>query len=131
MSMIYHSHDVMRRRLLEAAGIDYAFGALSSLSLDQVKASFACPEFHRMMDDKFVVGAYRYGLITEQTSNGKCYDHIASIRRRLDHYDKTGDLDVLPDIANLCKAEWIVPHHPNAHHGAEDDHGYYAPGRMS
>lgn len=124
------THDVIRRRLYEQAGMDYEYGALRGLTLEQIKASFACPEFHKLADEKFVIGAYRYGLITEQAKKGKSYDHIGSIRRRLTHFDQTGDLDILPDVANLCKAEWIVPHHPNAHHGHEDDHGYYAPGRM-
>lgn len=127
---VVHAHDVMRQRIMEQCGMDYEFGRLRHLTLAQIRKSFAAEDFQKLADQKFVIGAFRYGLITDQIKSGKSYDHVASIRQRLDYYSETGDLGVLADVANLCKAEWIVPHHPKAHMSKDDDKGYYAPGRM-
>lgn len=124
------THDVLRRRVYENAGLLYEYNGLQGVTMQQIRDSFAAPDFHKSADDKFIIGAFRYGLITEQITNGKHYDHMGSILRRIEYYLETGDMDVLPDIANLAKAEWIVPHHPRAHLGSVD-HGYDAPGRMS
>ena len=125
------AHDVLRRRLLAAAGLTYPVGQLSGVTEKQIYESFQAPDFDRLADQKFMIGAFRYGLITEQEKNGNRYDHMGSILKRVRYYIETGDMDVLPDIANLAKAEWIVPHHPNAHkESTHGDRGYDAVGRM-
>ena len=125
------THDVIRRRLFEKAGMLYEVGKLKGVTLARIYESFQAPDFDKRADEKFAIGAFRYGLITEQEKNGNHYDHMGSIRKRMEYYLATGDMDVLPDIANLAKAEWIVPHHPNAHKESRaEDAGYYAVGRM-
>lgn len=125
------THDVLRRRLYERAGMLYEVNKLKGVTLQQIYESFQAPDFDKLADEKFMIGAFRYGLITEQEKNGNRYDHMGSILKRVAYYAATGDMDVLPDIANLAKAEWIVPHHPNAHKETRaEDAGYYAVGRM-
>jgi hypothetical protein len=75
--------------------------------------------FEKLMRNRLVMGAIRYGLFG---ANGKPhYDSINSIRKRLDLYEKTGNDEILVDIANLAMVEFIEGKHPLKHFKSVDD----------
>lgn len=76
-------------------------------------------EFERYMRNRLVMGAFRYGLIEQDES--KNYNHISSVRKRLDKYEETGNLEYLVDIANLMMLEFLHSTHPDKHFKATDD----------
>jgi len=75
------------------------------------------PAFEWMMRRRLIIGAFRYGLFNE----GSKWDQVSSIRRHLDLYEKTGNLEDLVDVANLALVEFVEGSHPNRHWKARDD----------
>ena len=75
--------------------------------------------FVDLMMNRVNMGYFRYGPLDKQ-AKGK-YDVIASIRKRLDLFEATGNDEVLVDCANLCYIEFIKGNHPNKHFLAGDD----------
>ena len=75
--------------------------------------------FESLMRNRLLMGAFRYGLIRHKGEQG--YDMVGSLRRRIELYEKTGNLEALVDVANLALLEFEHPSHPSAHFEAEDD----------
>lgn len=76
-------------------------------------------EFERLMRNRLIVGSYRYGRMG---SVGKpLYRCIPRIRRYLDDYEETGNLECLVDVANLALVEFVEGSHPRRHFRAVDD----------
>lgn len=88
-------------------------------SLEEIYATQWCNEFEQLMRNRLAMGYFRYGPLNKQPK-GK-YDNIASIRRRLDKYEQTGNLEFLVDSANICLVEFLNGNHPNKHFSAIDD----------
>lgn len=76
-------------------------------------------EFEQLMRNRLLLGRFRYGKMGDPTKAE--YDHIGSIRTRLDLFEETGNLEHLVDIANLCLVEFVHTKHPLAHFAAIDD----------
>lgn len=74
--------------------------------------------FEKLMKNRLVMGAYRYGLLETKNPN---YDNMGSLKRRADLYEKTGNLEHLVDIANLALVEFKTGNHPNKHFSSNDD----------
>lgn len=69
--------------------------------------------FEKMMRDRLIMGALRYGLLH---AKGKPqYDRMASAERRIKLYKRTGDIGLLADIANMCLLEFEEGTHPKRH----------------
>ena len=88
-------------------------------SLEDLQRTEWSPEFERLMRNRMITGAYRYGRLKE--NNKPLYDRTASIRERLKLYEATGNLEHLVDVANLCLCEFVESNHPNKHFKAIDD----------
>ncbi len=75
------------------------------------------PEFERLMRNRMIVGSYRYGRIGAE---GKPqYSRVDSIIVRADLYRRTGNVDLLVDVANLALLEFVEGRHPTRHMEAE------------
>jgi hypothetical protein len=91
-------------------------------SLEELKQSEWCAEFEQLMRNRLVMGAFRYDTFeAKRTVNKGKWDVVPSIRSRLDKYVKTGNMEHLVDIANLCMVEFVSQAHPHAHFASIDD----------
>lgn len=77
------------------------------------------PEFEKLMRNRLLVGYFRYGPFATQNKTTK--QMIDSIIYRAEEYMKTGNDELLVDIANLSMKEFAVGNHPNKHFQSEDD----------
>jgi hypothetical protein len=75
--------------------------------------------FEALMRNRLLVGRFRYGRMDDDNKGD--YDHIGSIKRRISVYEKTGNMELLVDVANLCLVEFIHCRHPHRHFAAQDD----------
>ena len=80
------------------------------------------PRFEKYMRNRLVMGALRYGKIN--APNKPKYCRVESMVKRLNQYQKTGNLEILVDVANLCLLEFEEGNHPNKHFNAlcENEH---------
>jgi hypothetical protein len=93
--------------------------AQQSLSFDSLSKTEWSTKFERLMRNRMIMGAFRYGLL--HAPGKQSYDRIASMRRRLQLYDETGNDELLVDIANMCLLEFEEGLHPNKHFASVDD----------
>ena len=110
------AHDVIRARLLARAGL--VDRPAPKFTLDELAASEWSPEFERLMRNRLIMGALRYGKLGEP--NKPAYDRFKSMFKRLLAYRDTGNLELLVDIANLCLVEFVDGKHPKRHWHAVD-----------
>lgn len=74
------------------------------------------------------MGSFRYeSLATKRKSNHR-YMLIEDAIRRLEAYQKDGNVENLLDVANLCMIEYVAPSNPKAHFESVDD-GHHCPTR--
>lgn len=110
-------HDIMRNRLLLKAGI--VEKPKPKYTLRELERLQWSDKFETYMRNRLLMGGLRYGVMGEK---GKPqYDSIASIRKRLDLYQETGNTEYLVDVANLCMVEFVEGKHPTKHFSATDD----------
>lgn len=76
-------------------------------------------EFEKLMRDRLLMGAFRYGLFGE--AGKPSFNSVESAISRLRKYVETGNKEHLVDAANLCLVEYIEGKHPNAHLAIADD----------
>lgn len=74
-------------------------------SLDILRQTEWLPEFEQLMRNRLVMGAFRYGLMSSPDKTR--WSCLPSIRRRLDRYEETHNLEHLVDVANLCLVEFL------------------------
>lgn len=104
----------IRRHALEAKGI---FDNASKPSYESLQETEWNNEFEKLMRNRLILGAMRYGLLCEKIS----YDSITSIRQRLDLFEADGNGEHLVDIANICLVCFTRQDHPKFHFKASDD----------
>lgn len=80
------------------------------------------PEFERLMRNRLVFGAIRYGRMGHgELPPGKpVYDRCESIRRRLERWERSGNAEWLVDIANMALLMYEERMHPDWHFRAVD-----------
>lgn len=100
-------HDILREHFL---------GTVPTLA--ERRETEWSPSFEKLMRNRLIMGSYRYGLLHAPKPK---WDRIASIRRRLDRYEQTGNTEHLVDVANLCLLEYEEGLHPNKHFSSSDD----------
>lgn len=96
------------------------------IDLEELKKTEWSPEFEKLMRNRLIMGALRYGKMGHgKRPKGKpYYDRVKSIRKRLDFYEESGNLEWLVDIANLALLMFEERTHPNSHFESKDD-GYH------
>lgn len=110
--------DYLRNRLLLKAGLITPEKPVSGVTLDDLYKSEWDSEFERLMRNRLVMGALRYGKM--RVPGKPQYDRVPSMIKRLNLYHATGNKEFLVDVANLCLLEFVECHHPNAHFCADD-----------
>ena len=81
-------------------------------------------KFERLMRNRLIVGAFRYGRLNEV---GKPkYDRCEYIKRKIDEYIQTGNLECLVDVSNLALCEFVEGSHPKKHFATKVDHNEHA-----
>jgi len=115
-----HVHDLLRKRLLEAAGIIEL--PRCHLPLEMVERSQCSCEFERLRRERMVMGYYRYGGLTSPTRRATLHDNVGSAIYRLQQYYRTGNQEHLVDAANLCMVEFVLPscHEDPSWHPVDD-----------
>lgn len=108
-------HRIIRKRLHERAGLPPCDGR----SLDDLRRSEWSPEFERLMRNRLVMGAMRYGLLNDPDKEP--WNRAAGIWKRLNEYRATGNTECLVDIANLALLEFEEGQHPQKHFAAAGD----------
>ena len=90
--------------------------------LEALKRTQWSVEFERLMRNRLLMGAYRYGDFASQKHDGKAHRNVESIIKRAKRYLADGNQEHLVDIANLAMVEFIAPgSHPSPHWGPTDD----------
>jgi hypothetical protein len=93
--------------------------ASKHVDLKELRKSEWSVDFERLMRNRLVMGAIRYGCIGAR--NKPKYDRVRSMTTRLNKYLETGNKEFLVDVANLCLLEFVECHHPKAHFSSVDD----------
>lgn len=88
-------------------------------SISELFSSEWSSQFETYMRNRLVLGALRYGRMG--APNKPRYDRIESIKRRLQAYKATGNLEHLVDAAALLMLEFVEGLHPLRHWGPGDD----------
>lgn len=114
-------HDIMRERLLiEAKVIEPP--KKPTYSLEEMEALQWGEDWQHvlhLMKNRMIFGGYRYGPTPLQKRRE--FDNIADIKRRLDLYEKEGNMEHLVDAANITIIECLKKNHPNFHFKSSDD----------
>lgn len=87
-------------------------------NVDVCPPSEFSPEFVARMKNAMTVSYFKYGPIKD------AYPHkvnaVASLKKRLQLYEETGNGDYLTDIANFAMIESMRPAHPDYHYAPTD-----------
>jgi hypothetical protein len=90
-----------------------------AMSLEELQKSEWSSLFEQLMRNRLIMGAFRYGRLGAE---GKPqFDRVAYIRKCLDKYEQTGNLECLVDVANLALVEFVEGKHPKRHFHTEED----------
>lgn len=113
-----NTHDLIRERLLERAGLGDSKPPLN-MRLEEIAKENWSDEFETLMRNRLIMGAFRYGLLRSQKKGE--YDLVGSIFKRAEKYRETGNDELLVDIANLALVEFVKGDHPKKHFASIDD----------
>jgi hypothetical protein len=94
-------------------------------TVSSVPSSEFSEAFAQGMYDRMAVSYGKYGAVAE--AYPKRVDAIASLKKRLEKYEQTGNTEWLMDVANFAMIELMHPRHPEAHFRATDSRE--SPGR--
>jgi len=108
------THDIMRKRLLLAAGVE-------RITLDDLYESEWSPQFEYLMRNRLVMGSFRYQPFSEKRSTPWMYDTATEAKNRIDRYLEDGNTEHLVDAANMCLLEFEFGNHPDKHFESVDD----------
>jgi hypothetical protein len=75
-------------------------------------------EFEKYQRDRLIMGALRYGKL--YAKDKVQYDRISGMKRYIEEYLNTGNLECLVDVANYCILEFVNGNHPNKHFSTGD-----------
>ena len=93
--------------------------------LDKVPTTEFSVPFVQGMVDRMNMSFFKYGAVAEAYPTK--VDAIASLRKRLDKYEETGNTEWLMDVGNFAMIEYMHPRHKNAHFESTDSD--QSPGR--
>jgi hypothetical protein len=82
-------------------------------------------DFLQGMIDRMGMSYFKYGPLS--IAYPERVNAVASLKRRLEKYEKTGNTEFLMDLANFAMIEFMRPAHPEAHFRPTDSRE--SPGR--
>lgn len=77
-------------------------------------------KFDELRKNMMVMSYYKYGPMKKNYKIAKTINSIGSLEKRLDCYKRTGNTELLADIANFAMIEFMYPQHEKAHYEATD-----------
>ena len=86
---------------------------------DQLRRTEWSREFEQLMRNRLIIGGIRYGLMNGEKPQ---WDYATESIRRLKIFSKTGNRELLVDVANLMMLEFEARFHPESH-WESTDHG--------
>ncbi len=113
-------HKAIRERLLAKAGLSTPPKAKHKLE-DLEKTEWV-PLFEKLMRNRLVMGALRYGTLERKRKIGHKWDLMGAVEKKAALYNETGNTEYLVDIANYCLLEFECGSHPKKHFKALDNH---------
>jgi hypothetical protein len=120
--LVMFIHDVLRKRLLERAGIP-TNPFVGTLSLEEIYRTQWSERFETLMRNRVAMGYFRYGSNRSRERRLLLpYDNVGAAKKKLQAYLETGNQEHLVDAANLCMVEFMSPTcHPAPHFASIDD----------
>lgn len=101
--------DYIRDSLLKTAA------KLTEMSPARLAITEWSERFEQLMRNRLIMGAIRYGRMMVPRPKGITKVHMDIIDKRLEIYKKTGNTEMLVDIANMCLVEFELGDHPRKH----------------
>lgn len=80
------------------------------------------PEFERLMRNRLLMGALRYGTFAEKAKKKEKWDLLGAVSSKLEKYEETGNTEYLVDAANYLMLAFEFDDHSRKHFHALDDH---------
>ena len=109
-------HAILRDRLYARAGlVDRPSVPLRLTDLERTEWS---QQFEQLIRNRLIMGCLRYGRFWGKRP---AYDYVADMARRLDLYRRTGNTELLVDIANESMLAFHHDTHPHKHFRSADD----------
>lgn len=117
LEFMQHIHDIIRDRLYQQKGLVRI--TPKEFNLEKIKESEWDSNFAMLQMNRLVMGYLRYGSVWKQKI-GK-YNYLKSVKNKIEQYEKTGNTELLVDIANYMMIMFTLDGHPNKHFNATDD----------
>lgn len=86
--------------------------------IEQIVAEDWSWDFVQYCLNRIIMGRFRYG---KAEANGRKYDRVGGMKRRIALYESTGNLEYLVDVANLAQLEFQTPSIDGARYAPTDD----------
>ena len=75
--------------------------------IESLRVTEWSPRFEQLMRNRLLMGAFRYGLM--EIERHQKWRMLEAMRKRIDQYEATGNLELMVDVANLCLLEFEFP----------------------
>ena len=112
-------HGQIRKRLLERKGLADV-EPKRNMSVQQLESQLSS-KFVELMDNRMMMGALRYGPIDGAQNPGRQHGwNVQNALKRANEYLKSGNAELLVDVANFCMCEFEQQSHPKYHFEAKD-----------
>ena len=108
------THKLIRKHLTKDILLD-----VEILQLQALRGTEWSYLFERLMRNRLLQGAFRYGKINKEGKSD--YDRLDAIRQKVTRYEETGNDELLVDISNLAMVEFEEGRHPKKHFHSMDD----------
>lgn len=123
---VISTHEVLRDRLFKAAGlVEPKPSRFKPSDLKLLEETEWSPVFERLMRNRLLMGAFRYGTFAEkkiQMQSNDAWDLLEPITKKVRLYNATGNTEYLVDAANYLMLAFEFDPHPRKHFVALDDH---------
>lgn len=97
------AHDQWIERIYQERGVF----SPSSLSLTDLLESEWDEEFERLMRNRLLMGAFRYGVLEEKRTGKSRFFYTKDAIRRLLEYGERPNLEILIDVSNMMLLQFV------------------------
>jgi hypothetical protein len=98
---------------------DFVLASSFKPSLDDLRSSEWNSDFERLMRNRLIFGAMRYGDF--KSKKKITYNYLRRAKKIIDEYMLTGNDELLVDMANYALLEFTFGKHPKKHFKSVDD----------